>query len=65
MPRFPPEVHEGREIMTTTTVVNIKNIEGEYTKLCEENAQVWTELIEDPNMKVVESKIRESQEQVQ
>jgi hypothetical protein len=33
MPGFPPEVHKGRERMTTTTVENIKKIEGECTKL--------------------------------
>jgi hypothetical protein len=38
MPGTPPEVHEGRERMETTTVANIKKIEGECAKLCEENA---------------------------
>jgi hypothetical protein len=38
MPGSPPEVHEGRKRMTTTTVANIKKIEGECMKLCEENA---------------------------
>jgi hypothetical protein len=47
MPGSPSEVHEGRERMETTTVANIKKIEGECTKLYEENAQVWTKLIED------------------
>jgi hypothetical protein len=65
MPGSPPEVREGRKRMTTTTVANIKKIEGECTKLCEENAQVWTELIEDPEMKVVEAKLREVQEHAQ
>jgi hypothetical protein len=34
-------------------------------KLCEENAQVWTELIEDLEMKDVEAKLREAQEHAQ
>jgi seryl-tRNA synthetase len=39
MPGTPPEVHKGRERMVTKTVSNIKRIEGECTKLCEESAQ--------------------------
>jgi hypothetical protein len=65
MPGSPPEVHEGRKRTTTTTVANIKKIEGECMKLCEENAQVWTKLIEDLEMKVVEAKLREAQEHAQ
>jgi hypothetical protein len=38
MPGSPPEVREGKKRPTTTTVANIKNIEGECTKFCEENA---------------------------
>jgi len=49
----------------TTTISHIKKTEGECAKLCKENAQVWTGLIEDPEMKVVEAKIREVQEQAQ
>jgi hypothetical protein len=41
----------------------LRKIEGECTKLCEENAQVWKELIEDPEMKAIEAKLREAQEQ--
>jgi hypothetical protein len=45
--------------MTTTTISNIKKIEGECAKLCEENVQVWKKLIEDLEMKVVEAKLGE------
>jgi len=65
MPGSPPEVLEGRKRMTNTGIVNIKKIEGECEKICAENAQVWTELIEDLNMKVVEGKLREVKEHVQ
>jgi hypothetical protein len=37
MPGTPPEVHEGRERMATTSVSNIKRVEGECAKLCEES----------------------------
>jgi hypothetical protein len=42
MPGIPPKLREGREIMATKTVSNIKRIEGECAKLCEESAQIWT-----------------------
>jgi DNA repair exonuclease SbcCD ATPase subunit len=48
MPEMPPEVHEGRVRMEMTTVSNIKKVEDECTKLCEESVQVWTELMGDP-----------------
>jgi hypothetical protein len=43
-----PEACEGRKRMETKTFSNIKKIEGECVKICDENAQVWTKLIEDP-----------------
>jgi hypothetical protein len=46
----------------TTTVVNIKKIEGECTKPCEERAQIWTDLVDDSEMKDIDSKIREAWE---
>jgi hypothetical protein len=48
-------VHEGRERMTMKTISNIKKVEGECSKLCEESAHIWTEIIEDPEMKGVEA----------
>jgi hypothetical protein len=53
----PPAVCKGRTRTTTTIVANIQKIEGECVKLCEENVQVWIELIEDMEMKVIESKL--------
>jgi uncharacterized protein (DUF3084 family) len=38
-PGMPPEVREGRERMMMTTVTNIKKIEEECTKLCEESTK--------------------------
>jgi hypothetical protein len=40
-------------------VANIKKMEEECVKLCKENVQIWTDLVEDPQMKIVEEKIRE------
>jgi hypothetical protein len=54
---------EEREQMMT--VENIKKLEEECTKLCEESAQIWTNLMEDPEMKVVEARLRDVQEKVQ
>jgi hypothetical protein len=65
MPGFPTKVRKGRMRTKTTTISNIKKIEGECAKLCEENAQVWTKLIEDLEMMVVDAKIREAKEQAQ
>jgi hypothetical protein len=65
MAKSPLQVHRGKMRTTTTIVANIKKIEGECMKLCEENAQVWKELIEYLDMKVVEAKLREVQENAQ
>jgi hypothetical protein len=46
-------------------VANIKKIEEECAKLCEESVQIWTDLVEDPNLKVIEAKLREAQEREQ
>jgi hypothetical protein len=50
--------------MVMTTVSNIKRIEGECTKLCEESAGL-DKLVEDPEMKAIEAKLREAQEHAQ
>jgi hypothetical protein len=56
-------VREGREIMETKIVSNIKRIEGECgEKLCEDSVRVWTEFVEEPKMKAIEAKLREEQE---
>ena len=56
---------EGKVRMATTKISNIKKIEGECTKLYEESAQIWTELVEDPEMKAMEAKLREVKENAQ
>jgi hypothetical protein len=58
MPDMPPEVHEGRLRMKMIVVAKIKKFEDECTKICEESAKVWEELMGDPEMKVVEAKLR-------
>jgi hypothetical protein len=62
---MPPKVRAGRERMALTVVANIKKVKEECTKLCEKSAQIWTNLVEDPGMKVVEAKLREAQEKGQ
>jgi hypothetical protein len=42
MPVTPLELCEGGERMEMTMVSHIKKIEGECTKHCEENENVWT-----------------------
>jgi hypothetical protein len=59
MPRSPTEVCEGRKRTKTTTVSNIKKIEGEFMKLCEENTHVRKYLIEYTEMKLIEANLRE------
>jgi hypothetical protein len=61
----PPEVREGRERMMMKIIANIKKIEGECAKICEESTQIWIDLVEDPNMKAIESKLREEYEKAQ
>jgi hypothetical protein len=46
--------------MTTITVAKIKKFEDDCACLCEESAKVWEELMEDPEMQVVEAKLRAS-----
>jgi len=48
-----------------TFVANIKKVEEECTKLCEESTQIWIDLVEDPKMKDVEEKLMEAQESSQ
>jgi hypothetical protein len=52
-------VQEGRERMVMTVVTNIKKVEENCTKLCEESEKIWIELVEDLEMKVVEARLRE------
>jgi hypothetical protein len=46
----------------TTTVANIKKVEGECAKLYEESAQDMDRVGRRPEMKVVEAHLREAQE---
>jgi hypothetical protein len=59
---MPPEVRAGRERMMMTTITNIKKVEEECAKLYEESVQIWKDLVEYPEMKVMEAKLREAQE---
>jgi hypothetical protein len=62
---MPPELREGRDKMEMTIVANIKKVEEEFAKLCEESAQIWTDLVEYLEMKAMEVKLREAQEKAQ
>jgi hypothetical protein len=64
-PGTPPEEKEERERTTMTTVASIKRLEEECTKLCEESTQIWKNMMEDPEMKVVEARLRDAQEKAQ
>jgi len=44
----PLEERERRERIAMTMVANIKNLDEESVKLCEEILQIWTNLMEDP-----------------
>jgi hypothetical protein len=50
----------GRERTTMTVIANIKKVEEECMKRYKESAQIWTDLVEDPEMKVMEEKLREA-----
>jgi hypothetical protein len=61
---MPPEVREGRLMMSTKAVVNIKKVEDECGKIREESVQVWKNLMGYLEIKAIEAKLREAQEQV-
>jgi len=63
MPDTPPEVHEGRLRMKMITTSKIKKFEYECAKKFEESSKVWEELMGDLEMKVVEAKLHEAQEE--
>jgi hypothetical protein len=48
-----------------TSVASIKRLDEECVKLCEESMQIWTNMMEDPEMKVVEARLRDVQEKAQ
>ena len=43
--------------MAMTTIANIKKIGEECSKLCDESEQIYTNLVENTNMKVVQDKL--------
>jgi hypothetical protein len=45
-----------------TIVENIKKSEDECTRICEDGAQFWTNLVEGPKMNPVETRLRDVQE---
>jgi len=60
----PPKEKEQRERTTMTSIKIIKSLDEECASLCEESTQVWTKLIEDMNMKVVEERLRNAHDKV-
>jgi hypothetical protein len=57
--RTPPEEREERERIAITMVVNIKKLDKECVKFYEESSQIWMNLMEDPEMEDIESKLRD------
>jgi hypothetical protein len=60
-----PEERAGRERSAMTAVANIKKLDKECAKLCEESVQIWTNIMEDPEMNVVEARLWDVQEKAQ
>jgi hypothetical protein len=63
-PGTPPEEREGRE-RTIMTSIETSRIGGRMCKSMKESAKIWKDLVEDPEMKVVEEKLRDAQEKAQ
>jgi hypothetical protein len=61
-PRTPPKKKAQRERTVMTSVASIKSLKEECAKLCEETRQIWTNLMEDLEMKVVGARLRDAQE---
>jgi hypothetical protein len=61
----PPEEREGRERMTMTSCSQHQESGGRMHKTLRGKHKIWTDLVEDPEMKVVEEKLREAQEKAQ
>jgi len=61
-PTTPPEEKTQREKTTITSVENIKSLDEECTKLCEESMQICTNLMEDLEMKAMEDRLMDVQE---
>jgi hypothetical protein len=51
--------------MAMRVIANINKGEEECARICEERTQIWTYLVEYPEMKVMEEKLRETQEKAQ
>jgi hypothetical protein len=62
IPGTPLEEREKMEKMMNTTVENIKSLETESSKLCEESTEVWSRLIEDVQLQEIGQKIQALQE---
>jgi hypothetical protein len=60
IPGTPPEEREKREKMVNTTVENIKSLEVECAKLCEESTEFWTRLTEDVELQEIGQKIQDA-----
>jgi hypothetical protein len=57
---MPLEERVGRERTTLINITNIKKVEEECVKICREIKKIWTELVEDTEMK---AKLREAKEE--
>jgi len=64
-PRTPPKEKEHKERTSMTLVEIIKSLDEECVKLCEERMHIWTNMMEDIVMKVVEARLRDVQEKAQ
>jgi hypothetical protein len=62
VPGTPPEEREQREKTMQTSVAKIKILEQECTRMCDESTHIWTQLTMNPELKVMEDKIRSVQE---
>jgi hypothetical protein len=62
VPRTPPEEREQRENLMHASFANIKILEQECTRMCDESIHIWTQLIMNPKLKEIEDKIRSTQE---
>jgi hypothetical protein len=46
--------------MMMKVISNINKVEEEYMKVCEESTKIWMDLVEYPEMKAMEAKLREA-----
>jgi hypothetical protein len=64
-PSTPLEEREKREKTSLMTVESIKSLDEECVKLYEESTQVWTQLLENAEIQVLEQRLQTMQEKAQ